>query len=33
MEVKLNKQQKITVNSAEDIYLIIRQILCRENKN
>jgi len=32
MEVKLNKQQKVTVNSAEDIYPIMRQILRRENK-
>ncbi len=32
MEVKLSKQQKVTVNSAEDIYLIMRQILRRENK-
>ncbi|MCB2261832.1 MAG: JAB domain-containing protein, partial [Candidatus Thiosymbion ectosymbiont of Robbea hypermnestra] len=32
MEVKLSKQQKITVNGAEDIYLIMRQILLRENK-
>ncbi|MCB2261831.1 MAG: hypothetical protein LGR52_02655 [Candidatus Thiosymbion ectosymbiont of Robbea hypermnestra] len=32
MEVKLSKQQKITVNDAQDIYLIMRQILRRENK-
>uniref|UniRef100_UPI00159F2259 JAB domain-containing protein n=1 Tax=Candidatus Thiosymbion oneisti TaxID=589554 RepID=UPI00159F2259 len=32
MEVKLSKQQKVTVNSAEDIYPIMRQILRRENK-
>ncbi len=32
MEVKLSKQQKVTVNSAQDIYLIMRQILRRENK-
>jgi len=32
MEVKLCKQQKVTVNSTEDIYPIMRQILRRENK-
>ncbi len=32
MEVKLSKQQKVTVNSAEDIYLIMRQILRRETQ-
>ncbi len=32
MEVKLSKQQKVTVNGAEDIYPIMRQILRRENK-
>jgi len=32
MEVKSSKQQKVTVNSAEDIYMIMRQILRRENK-
>ncbi|WP_133511553.1 JAB domain-containing protein [Candidatus Thiosymbion oneisti] len=32
MEVKLSKQQKVTVKGAEDIYLIMRQILRRENK-
>ncbi|WP_141699400.1 JAB domain-containing protein [Candidatus Thiosymbion oneisti] len=32
MEVKLSKQQKVAVNGAEDIYLIMRQILRRENK-
>ncbi|WP_207787940.1 JAB domain-containing protein [Candidatus Thiosymbion oneisti] len=32
MEVKLSKQQKVTVKGSEDIYLIIRQILRRENK-
>lgn len=30
MEVKLSEQQKITVKGAEDIYLIMRQILQRE---
>jgi len=30
MEVKLSKQQKVTVNGSEDIYLIMRQILRRE---
>jgi len=32
MEVKLSQKQKVTVNSAEDIYPIMRQILRRENK-
>ncbi len=32
MEIKLSKQQKITVNGAEDISLIMRQILRKENK-
>ncbi|WP_133511162.1 JAB domain-containing protein [Candidatus Thiosymbion oneisti] len=32
MEIKLSKQQKITVTGSEDIYLIMRQILRRENK-
>jgi len=32
MRVKLNKNQKITVTGSEDIYLIMRQILLRENK-
>ena len=32
MEVKLSKQQKVTVKGAEDIYLIMHQILRRENK-
>ncbi len=32
MEVKLSKQQKVAVNGAEDMYLIMRQILRRENK-
>ncbi|WP_133512255.1 JAB domain-containing protein [Candidatus Thiosymbion oneisti] len=32
MEVKLSKQQKVTVKGSEDIYLIMRQILRRENK-
>ncbi|MCB2261837.1 MAG: JAB domain-containing protein, partial [Candidatus Thiosymbion ectosymbiont of Robbea hypermnestra] len=32
MEVKLSKQQKVTVNDADDIHLIMRQILRRENK-
>jgi len=29
MEVKLSKKQKVTVSGAEDIYLIMRQILRR----
>jgi len=29
MEVKLSKQQKVTVKGAEDIYPIMRQILCK----
>ena len=32
MEVKLSKQQKVTVNGSENTYLIMRQILRRENK-
>jgi len=32
MEVKLSRRQKITVSGSEDIYLIMRQILRRENK-
>jgi len=32
MEVKLSKNQKVTVNESEDIYLIMCQILRRENK-
>jgi len=32
MEVRLNKKQKVTISGAEDIYLIMRQILRRENK-
>ncbi len=32
MEVKLSKQQKVTVNGSEDIYLIMRRILRGENK-
>ncbi|WP_207787663.1 hypothetical protein [Candidatus Thiosymbion oneisti] len=32
MEVKLTKKQKVAVKGAEDIYLIMRQILRRENK-
>ena len=32
MEVKLSEQQKITVKGAEDIYLIMRQILRRETQ-
>jgi len=32
MEVKLNKKQKVTISGAEGIYLIMRQILRRENK-
>jgi len=32
MEVKLSKNQKVAVNESEDIYLIMCQILRRENK-
>jgi len=32
MNVRLGKEQKIQVTTAEDIYLIMRQILLRENR-
>ncbi|MCB2264464.1 MAG: hypothetical protein LGR52_16235 [Candidatus Thiosymbion ectosymbiont of Robbea hypermnestra] len=32
MEVRLSKNQKVIVNHSKDIYLIMRQILRRENK-
>ncbi len=32
MEIKLNKKQKVKISSSKDIYLIMRQILRRENK-
>ena len=32
MEIKLTKQQKVTVKGAQDICPIMRQILRRENK-
>ncbi|MCB2261342.1 MAG: hypothetical protein LGR52_00090 [Candidatus Thiosymbion ectosymbiont of Robbea hypermnestra] len=32
MEVRLSKNQKVIVNHSRDIYLIMRQILRRENK-
>ena len=32
MNIRLNKNQKIKVNSSKDIYRIKKQILLRENK-
>ena len=32
MNIKLNKDQRISINNSEDIYLIMKQILLRENK-
>lgn len=32
MEVKLSKQQKVAIYGSNDVYLIMRQILRRENK-
>lgn len=32
MNIRLNKNQKIKVNSSKDIYAIMKQILLRENK-
>lgn len=32
MEIKINKNKKVKVSNSKDIYLIMRQILLRENK-
>ena len=32
MNIRLNKNQKVRINSSKDIYKIMKQILLRESK-